>query len=194
MRSLIATWLLVGLAGAPAARGTEIEFSAESPEFAAVTGEYREIWKVDGKRIAATLHELTGLELEAGPIGAIVFEGVSNSGYHEEPMRLRASYPLAIKRATLVHELSHRLVSDVAPDRADQHPIIFLFLYDAWIQLWGKDFADAQVAVESERRGIYDYETAWRNALALGSDARAERWSKLLAEWRSNESAGARDR
>jgi hypothetical protein len=98
-------------------------------------------------------------------------------------MRMRANYPSGTKRATLVHELSHRLISDVAPRDVDQHPLIFVFVYDVWLQLWGKEFADAQVAVESARRGRYDYETAWRDALALGAAARAERWSKLVAEW-----------
>ena len=52
------------------------------------------------------------------------------------------------------------------------------------MQLWGQEFADEQVAVESERRGHYDYEAAWRDALALGREGRAERWKQFLAESR----------
>ena len=184
MRRLVTPAVLVVLAASPGARATEIEFTAESTEFASATDEYRAIWKADGDRISDALYEATGLVLDNGPIGAIVFEGVSSSGYHADPMHLRASYPPDTKRATLVHELGHRLVSDVAPGGADQHKIIFLFVYDVWTKLWGREFADAQVAVESERRGIYDYEAAWRDALALGADGRAKRWSELLAEWR----------
>ena len=122
--------------------------------------------------------------MEPGPIRAIVYEGISNSGYRDRPMRMRASYPPDTKRATLVHELAHRLISDLVPQHVEEHPIIFLFVYDVWVKLWGQEFADEQVAVESERRGRYDYESAWRDALALGPDGRAKRWSQFLAERR----------
>ena len=94
-------------------------------------------------------------------------------------MRLRASYPVDTKRATLVHEMSHRLIADITAKDEEDHPIIFLFLYDVWVELWGEEFALAQVAVESRRRGLYDYEGAWRTALAMSPDERAERWSRL---------------
>jgi hypothetical protein len=50
-----------------------------------------------------------------------------------------------------------------------------------WVRLWGQAFADAQVQVESRRTGRYDYAGAWRTALALGPDGRAERWARFLA-------------
>lgn len=159
-----------------------IDFVPESPGFSAATEEYRDIWAHEGERISAALEEATGLRLESGPIRTIVFEGVSNSGYRDIPMRMRASYPLDTKRATLVHELSHRLISDFFPRDFEEHPVIFLFLYDVWVELWGKDFADAQVAVEGERRGRYDYEGAWKEALALSAEERAARWSRIRAE------------
>ncbi len=160
----------------------QIDFEPESAKFAAATDEYREIWRTEGERISAALEQATGLKMEAGPIRAIVFEGISNSGYHRMPMYMRASYPPDTKRATLVHELAHRLIADLVPREFEEHPIIFLFVYDVWVQLWGQAFADEQVAVESERRGHYDYESAWRDALALGAEGRAERWSQFLAE------------
>jgi hypothetical protein len=89
-------------------------------------------------------------------------------------MWLRASYQYATKKATLVHELGHRLIAKQS--KADNHPILFLFLYDVWVELWGKEFADEQVAIESNRRGLYDYEGAWREALSISS---AERKKKL---------------
>lgn len=184
MRFPVSVALVAGLVAAEAAIGTEINFVPQGPEFAAAAEEYQAIWKAEGELIVDALRKATGLALEPGPIQAIVYEGVSYSGYRKRPMRLRASYSSATKRATLVHELSHRLISDVAPRDVDQHPVIFLFVYDVWLKLWGKEFADEQVAVESARRGLYNYESAWRDALALGSAARAERWSNLLAEWR----------
>ena len=170
------------LARADAATYPQIDFEPESPRFVAAAEEYRAIWRAEGERISTALEQATELQMEAGPIRAIVFNGVSSSGYPGWPMRMRADLAPDTKRATLVHELAHRLISPITPRRFDDHPIIFLFVYDVWVQLWGKDFADAQVAVESQRTGRYDYAGAWRDALALGADGRKQRWSQFLAE------------
>jgi hypothetical protein len=174
--------LLLGCLAATAS-ATELDFVPQEPTFSGAADEYKVIWNSEGDRIANALREATGLSLESGPVRAIVCECVSYSGYRETPMQLRASYPEDTKRATLVHELSHRLISDVAPGSVDQHQVIFLFVYDVWVQLWGEEFADAQVVVESGRRGLYDYASAWRDALALGAAGRRERWRALRAEW-----------
>ena len=184
------TWVFCLLAvssglQAEAATHPEIAFQPESPRFEAATKAYQEIWDTEGARITAALEEATSLQMEPGPIRAIVYEGISNSGYKQRhPMRMRASYPPDTKRATLVHELSHRLISDFVSRDGEDHPIIFLFVYDVWVKLWGKEFADAQVIVEGKRTGVYDYAGAWRDALALGSEGRAKRWSEFLAEQR----------
>ena len=178
----IAVFLGAAVSSAQPTNGTTISFIPWEPEFKAAADEYRSIWAEEGGRIVEALRGATGLTLEAGTIQAVVFEGVSYSGYHDAPMRLRASYPSATKRATLVHELSHRLISYLVPYDSEDHPIIFLFVYDVWVQLWGKEFADEQVKVESARRGLYDYERAWKDALALGADERAKRWSAFLTE------------
>jgi hypothetical protein len=187
--TLRAAWLLALACGTAAvATGASayprIDFKPESDQYAAATEEYREIWRIEGERISDALEEATGLEMEEGPITAVVYDGRSNSGYGRIPMRMRWSYPPDTKRATLVHELAHRLISDLVPRDMDEHPVIFLFVYDVWVRLWGQEFADEQVAVEGRRRGHYDYEGAWRDALALGADGRAARWSQFLAEHR----------
>ena len=185
-----ARWLIalagsLALARADAATYPQIDFEPESPRFSAATSEYRAIWRAEGARITAALEEATGLKMEAGPIHAIVYGGISNSGYKQyTPMRMRASYPPDTKRATLVHELAHRLISGYVGRNEDDHPVIFLFVYDVWVKLWGQEFADAQVAVEGRRTGVYDYAGAWRHALALGPEGRAKRWSGFLAEQR----------
>jgi hypothetical protein len=180
-------WLLAfcsaaALAATEAVAYPQIDFEPESPRFAAATQAYQEIWRTEGARISAALEEATGLEMEAGPIRAIVFEGISNSGYKRLPMKMRASYPPDTKRATLVHELAHRLISGRVSKHEDDHPIIFLFVYDVWVKLWGREFADAQVAVEGQRTGVYDYAGAWRDAIALGVEGRKRRWSEFLAQ------------
>ena len=92
------------------------------------------------------------------------------------PMMLRASYPEPTKRATLVHELGHRLQVGVAGDM-DEHEVLFLWLYDVWVELWGQRFADEQVVVERARGGPYP--KAWDAALALDRSARAKRFRAL---------------
>lgn len=156
-----------------------IEFSPQSKSFTAATEEYRAIWLAEGQRIVMAMERATGLRFESGPIRALVYEGVSFSGYGSAPIRLRASYPRAVKQATLVHELGHRLIGDIARGNTDSHPILFLFLYDVWVELWGKEFADEQVLVESKRRGLYDYEGAWRKALSIPAADRAVRSKSL---------------
>jgi hypothetical protein len=178
--------LLLALSGTHATAAVapvpEIDFVASRPAHASATDEYRRIWAEDGARIAAAFEKMTGLEMEPGPIRTFVYDGISSSGYPGWPMRMRADLSSDTKRATLVHELAHRLISPLVPRRFDDHPVIFLFVYDVWVELWGKRFADAQVAVESERRGRYDYEGAWRDALALGATGRARRWADFLSE------------
>jgi hypothetical protein len=167
---------------APGEPRLHIEFTAAGPQFEAAAGEYRQIWKEDGARIVEAMEAATGLRFEAGPIRAIVFEGVSSSGFRDIPMRLRASYPLQTKRGTLVHELGHRLQGHLFRKGEEDHPVLFLYLYDVWTRLYGKDFADAQVAVESRRKGLYDYEGAWKDALAATPAVRATRLKEALTD------------
>lgn len=171
--------LAAPLNGGAQTRPLVVEFSAQEQSFSVATDEYRAIWAAEGERIVIAMERATGLQFERGPIQAIVFEGVSESGYRAIPMRLRASYPHATKQATLVHELGHRLISEFDPSDFDSHPTLFLFLYDVWVALWGREFADAQVAVEGQRRGLYDYEGAWKTALALSAPDRAARFKEF---------------
>ena len=66
----------------------------------------------------------------------------------------------------------------------EDHPYLFLYLYDVWVGLYGREFADAEVVVESARKGYYDYEGAWRDVLALTESARLARWEEFLASRR----------
>ncbi len=95
-------------------------------------------------------------------------------------MRMRASYPPDTKKATLVHELGHRLQSGFFRRDEEEHGPLFLWLYDVWVQLYGREFADAQVEVEKRRRGPYP--KAWDDALALTAAERASQWRAIVAE------------
>jgi hypothetical protein len=118
-------------------------------------------------------------------VWAVLFvpAGVSDSGAPGgPPMVLRASYPEPTKRGTLVHELAHRLASDVRVP-FDHHELIFLFVYDAWVDLWGQAFADEQVAVESKRTGLVDYASIWKKTLAIPASERPRRLRQFIEQY-----------
>jgi hypothetical protein len=122
------------------------------------------------------MERVSGLKFVEKELKAVIYEGPSNSGFGSSPMNLRASYPTDVKKATLVHELSHRMNSQLK----DEHRILFLYLYDVREILYGKDFADQQVEVEKGRKGLYDYESAWNWALSMNKDERASRLEGIL--------------
>ncbi len=97
-------------------------------------------------------------------------------------MKSRASYPSEIKKATLIHELGHRLNAKIRnrPNGIDEHRVLFLYLYDVWTRLYGKSFADHAVEVEKQRKGIYDYETAWKWALSMSGQKRASKLREII--------------
>lgn len=97
--------------------------------------------------------------------------------------RLCGSYPEATKRATLIHELGHRLQNDLFTREEDDHPALFLWLYDVWTALYGPEFARQQVEVESARTGgRHDYRGMWAAAMAMDSSGRATAWRELREE------------
>ena len=165
----------------------QINFEPSGEQVVPAAKEYTEIWASEGARIVTAMERATGLRFERGPIRANILEAPSYSGYGERPMQLRASYPAATKRATLVHELGHRLMGDLVPPSIEHHSVIFLFVYDVWVELWGQQFADEQVAVERRRTGT-DYDGLWRTALALSREERAARFEEQIAKFKAQSS------
>src|SRR5262245_34295344 len=99
-------WLVVALVmqTAPGTPRVEMEFVPESPAFEAAAAAYTDIWRQHGFHIIDVMEKVSGIQFADRRVRAIVFEGVSRSGFGDSPMRLRASYPEEVKRATLVHE------------------------------------------------------------------------------------------
>lgn len=160
--------------------GLRIVFQADSEQFSGATHEYETIWAREGARITAAMEAASGLKFEDREVKAIVREVSSNSGYKEKPMQLRASYPLDTKKATLIHELGHRLESDLFHHDEDDHKYLFLWIYDVWVKLYGREFADAQVVVEKQRGRMYP--AAWDFALSFTPEQRAAKWKETVAE------------
>lgn len=97
-------------------------------------------------------------------------------------MRLRASYQAEEKKGTLVHELGHRMNAQlkVRPADLDEHRLLFLYLYDLYVDLYGKEFADRQVAFGKTLKGLYDYEGAWNWALAMSREERLGQFTAVV--------------
>jgi hypothetical protein len=170
----IACWLLFCAAAPP------VSFATAGPRFAGATDEYRAIWEAEGARIVAALEAATGLAFPPAPIEMIVHEGAPMTAYDGRTIRLRAGYSPDYKRATLVHELGHRLSFLLPRDgELDDHRLLYLFLYDVWTDLYGRDFADRMVAIERRIPGGYDYDAAWRWALAMTREEREARLRSL---------------
>ena len=158
-------------------------FTPQDPSFADAAAAYRDVWVDEGSKIIDAMERGTGLTYLEKHVNAVIFEGPSNAGMGDQPMYLRASYSTDVKKSALVHEHGHRLIAQlrIRPQDLDEHRVLFLFLYDVWTSLWGEEFADQQVAIESDRRGLYDYETAWRWALSLSKDQRAQRFAAIVS-------------
>jgi hypothetical protein len=160
--------------------GMKVIFSPESEKYAQATAEYQAIWNSEGKRITEAMERVSGVAFTEREVRAIIYEGVSWSGFGNEPMKLRASYTSDVKKATLAHELGHRLITRIPKTKEiDEHRVLFLILYDIWESLYGRDFADRMVEVEKDRKGLYDYESAWKWALSMSKEERAAKFKAL---------------
>jgi hypothetical protein len=159
-----------------AAAAPPITFTPVQPNFAAAADEYRQLWCDEGVRIVQALEEASGQPFPATPIEVFVANVTPMTAYDGRTIWLKASYPAYYKRATLVHELGHRLSFTMArsPD-LDDHRLLYLFLHETWSQLYGTAFADRMAQAERRIRGRYDYAGAWDWALAMTSAQRRER-------------------
>lgn len=171
--------ILLAMASLLTAAAPPIAFTALEPRYASDMSEYRRIWEREGERMITALEGASGLQFPAAPIDALVSDGPPMMSYDGRTMRLRARYTTDYKSSTLMHELGHRL-SYLLPRQGglDDHRLLYLFLYDAWTDLYGRDFADRMVSIERRIPGGYDYDAAWTWALSM---TREERRARLAA-------------
>ena len=184
MKRLVLLALIVSAPAFGQDRKVNMVFTPQSEKFEPAAEEYRRLWAEEGPTIIQGMERGSGLTFLEKEVKAVIFEGPSSSGFGDRPMMLRASYPPDVKKATLVHELGHRMNGQLRrrPRDIDEHRILFLYLYDVWESLYGKQFADQQVVIESGRKGIYDYDTAWKWAKAMSKEERASRFAAIVNE------------
>ena len=141
---------------------------------------YQEIWDEDGERIVAALETRTCLPFSEPSVTAVVDYAVSHSGGPGYPMRLRGSYAPDVKKATLVHELGHRHLWQLAErlEGVDGHMTLYLVLDRVWADVWGEEFAEDRIRYESNWGD--DYAAAWAWAQSLDSEERLRLWNRLL--------------
>jgi hypothetical protein len=182
MVRLVAAFFLLAPVAATAAERVQVRFVPLTAADAWDANTYRAIWQQDGTRIVAAFEAVTCLPFQESTVSAVVADDVSNSGGPEHPMLLRASYGRAAKQATLVHELGHRHLWQLAKrlDGIDGHMTLDLVLDRVWAYVWGRRFADERVRGESEWLATYDYASSWAWARGLAPVERTRLWNELL--------------
>lgn len=154
----------------------------KTPALNAAVDEYRAIWAAEGNRIIEGMEQISKLKFPDKSVKVQVYEGTSFSGRSGGPMRLRASYQPDEKKGTLVHELGHRMNAQLTtrPQDLDEHRLLFLYLYDLYVDLYGKDFADKEVAFGKTLKGLYDYEAAWNWAMDMSREQRLAKFAEVV--------------
>lgn len=163
------------------AQDVTLTFAADSAAYAPSAAWNQQLWDADGRRIIRVMEAASGLRFRPLDIRVIMYLGVSYTGSDSLPMHLNVRYPLGM---TLVHELGHRLNGQIRnrPPEVDEHRLLYLWLYDAWVALYGRRFADAAVQAEKgwAAQGLTFIVAAWDWALAMTAEQRAS----LLRELR----------
>ena len=143
--------LVLGAAAPP------LSFVPLAPGDAEGASEYRRLWEAEGSRIVAALEATAGVEFPQAPIEVLVRDGPPMTAYDGRTIRLRANCSPRCRLGTFTHELGHRLALELPrAEGVDDHRLLYLFLSDAWSDLYGRDFADRMVAMERRIPGPYD--------------------------------------
>lgn len=142
--------------------------------------EYENIWKEDGERIVNAWEKITGLKFDESHINAVIFEGIS----HSHPLSLRFDRDFERKKSILVHELGHRLLHRKVKGEKDAdslalHKLLFLVLYEVFVELYGENFAYS--AVEWDKNlPRPQYKEAWEWALSFSLEERKKKFQEIL--------------
>jgi hypothetical protein len=148
------------------------------PRFMEGAEEYKKIWKSDGEKIAETIKKISGFNFRADTYNAIILENKPSASY---PLILLSSYSPEKKKATLIHELIHKVLprnDAMKRSELENHKVLNLILYEVWTELYGKDFADN--AVQGEFLFGDLYKEAWEYALSFTKEQKREEYQKFV--------------
>lgn len=169
-----------------------LRFFAADPEHSALADSARRMWASDGARIIDAMEAVSGLRFQDKEITVIMRAAPASSGAAgnpSSPLRVDLRYPIPM---SLTHELGHRLNQQLATRPADlrtghggldSHKLLYLYLYDVWVGLYGAETADRWR--ETERGwatlGFEFIRSAWDWATSLGEEGRATRFRSIVA-------------
>jgi hypothetical protein len=146
--------------------------------------------------ILNSFNKHTGLDFKQSKITIrIRKDGRSKAGNKHQPMELSVKWVDENSiGCTLIHELAHRLVigngielPEGTPHQDSHynyfvHRHIYLFLYDVFVDVLGKEIAEAEVQRESADQGAYA--KAWRWALAMSYRDRQNSFERLKKRYK----------
>ncbi len=152
------------------------------PRFIEGAKEYKKIWSSEGEKITQAIEKISNFNFRAGTYNAIILDNKPSASY---PLILLSSYSLEKKRATLVHELTHKVLprnEKMKASELENHKILNLILYEIWTELYGKEFADLSVEGESMFGDLY--KQAWEYFFTLTKEQRQEEYQKFIAAFK----------
>ncbi len=161
---------------------------ADRPDLVEAAAGYQAIWDADGSRIVEALTDLSKLAFKGRFFHALVHAGPTTAF----PLHFDAKATESVRKAAIVHELTHRLFADNkldGPIKNDQqalssHARINLVLFDTWVRVWGEEFARQAVATESKARPVY--RRAWQLTFTMDAKRRSRQLQQLTKprrEW-----------
>lgn len=137
------------------------------------------------------LEQVSGFRFQEKVIRVILHAAPSVSGapIPTSPMKLNVRYPIPM---SLLHELGHRLNARIPSmpktwptgnGALDAHRLLYLYLYDVWVRLYGRETADNWVQIENDwaALGFGFIKAAWEWALSLGEQGRAAQLREIVA-------------
>ena len=152
-------------------------------DYSEIVGEYENLWKEEGKKIVKAIEKISNLKFQETEINAIVYFGTLPSRSKTLCLMIKDSKERRL--SILIHELGHRIISanirrrKIKSISMDAHKLLDLILYDIWVELYGKKFADN--AIEWEKRiPRAEYKEAWEWALSFNKEERAKRFKEAL--------------
>lgn len=149
------------------------------PRFIEGTEEYKSVWKEDGERITKAIERISGRFFRAESYNAIILDNKPSASY---PLILLSSYSLDTKKATLIHELTHKVLprnDEMKASEIENHKVLNLILYEIWVDVYGENFA--KNAVENERGWGDTYVKAWDYISTLTKEQRQERYKEFIS-------------